>query len=186
MTTPNSILESITSTIKEVIFYKNPEILSGMDASDIKQELESAINSDYPTYDVIYTHDAWEIVGGNDFTTILDEDPDFEGVTCSLECLRIEAQCTINQFIRDNVNDILEDIANDMEDVCETVFNLSEDDNIKMSISTSDPHGWNVHEYETEMGTCVHTDIEGEKGLTAVSGGFGNLYLSAIFTKSEA
>lgn len=186
MTTPNTILGSITSTIQEVIVYKDPEILSGMDASDIKQELEDAIDSDYPSYDVNYTHEAWEIVGGNDFNLNLDENPDFEGVTCSLECLRIEAQCIINQFIRDNVNDILEDIANDMEDVCETVFNLSDDDSIKMSISNNDPHGCNVYNYETEMGTCVHLDIEGEKGLTAVSGGFGNLYLSAVFNKSEA
>lgn len=182
--TVNTIKDSVSNDVASVLNNLTKQDLiieSSMDKDDIAQAIHDALESSDICYSVDYYHEAWEIVAGGSFNDYAAEEQDYSSCTSSLDAVMQEANDIARQVVDMVLHEEIEEIAERLAEVCETACNLGYDD--VMTISSSDNYGWNSHNYETNEGTCVHLNLEGEKGLTAVVGNIGNLHLSACFTK---
>lgn len=169
--TVNTIKDSVSNDVASVLnnLTKHDLIIeSSMDKDDIAQAIRDALESSDICYSVDYYHEAWEIVVGGSFNDY---------------AVMQEANDIARQVVDNVLHEEIEEIAERLAEVCETACNLGYVD--VMTISNGDNYGWNSHNYETNDGTCVHLNLEGEKGLTAVVGNLGDLYLSTCFTKED-
>ncbi|PKG37491.1 hypothetical protein [Psychromonas sp. Urea-02u-13] len=177
--TVNCIKSSIAHKVAEALNLPVLAITADMDKDDISELLREQVEAQSVHYEVIYNHEAIEIVYGEIGNTYDAECLDFTGITSSRDAVMIEAQGIVDAVLYEAISETIEEIAERFTEICATANGLGYSG--KMSASTGDNYGWNSHAYETEEGTCVHLNLEGEN-LTAVVGGINSLYLSACFT----
>lgn len=176
--TLNNVKENIASQVQSCLDYKVLEITSDMDKDDILQVINEQLEDENIHYDVTYYHEAWEICRSQEFPGA--DDCDFTGITSASDAVMREAQAIISQIEYEAIGEAVEEVAERFAEICETAADLGYDG--KMHVSHGDNYGWNAHDYETNDGTCVHKNLESEKGLTAVVGCHEDVYLSACFT----
>lgn len=103
--------------------------------------------------DVIYAHEAWEVVGSPEFDC---ENLDFSGCKTALDCLVLEAQEKISNALTAGFNEALEDTAKTIKNL----FNLAQRETTEevntISITNGDVYGWFPHSLETKEGVCIY------------------------------
>lgn len=176
--TVNSVYNTIKVNMSNAIDVI--ELTTDSDHDDITNEiLRVAQDNQWDTYDVIYYHEAWEIVSGNEFNAY-EEEVDLSGCTTALESVMAEANATMNNVAQSMAREVAEELATEIMHLIEAATDLDYDG--KITISNGSVYGWAVHDSETDEGVCIYKNLEGEKGLTAVEYCIdGSTYASACF-----
>lgn len=179
--TVNTIRSHVATAVQERIAQlakHDIQIGSDLDEDDILillQDVELEID-----YSVDYYWEAWDIIGGCEFNNYDTDELDLTNCNSAKEAMMLEANMIVSQVVYECIHEELQAIAERFAEICEHSLELGFVGD--MELSTGDSYGWNAHRYETEEGTCVHLQLEGEYNLTAVVGNIGGLYLSTCFT----
>lgn len=115
--TLNTVLDSIRSDVQDVLSRLTQDEINELTPSDICDLLDE---NSYYAPEVIYYHDAWEIVAGSSFNDYEASCLDFSGYDNSLECLMHEANALVNDAYYSEreaiAADILDGLQNEPQD----------------------------------------------------------------------
>ena len=115
--TLNNVLDSIKSDVQDVLRNLSQDELNEMTASDVCDLLDE---NSYYAPEVIYYHDAWEVVAGSSFNDYSVDGLDFSGCDNSLDCIMQEANSLVNNAYycerEDIAADILDGLQNELQD----------------------------------------------------------------------
>jgi len=177
--TISSVRESLEANMVNAL--DNIEVSTSDDQDHIASLImDEAQANDWDSVEVIYYHEAWEIVSGSQFNDY-EETVDLEGCTSALDAVMREAQATMSNCCQSLASEIAQELAGSIVEVAEAAEGLGHDG--ELSITSGSRFGWAVHDRENAEGVCYYTNLENEKGLTAVehciNGSF--YYASACF-----
>lgn len=91
--TLNTVIDSIKSDIQDVLSRLDQDAINELTPSDVCDLLDE---NSYYAPEVIYYHDAWEIVAGSSFNDYNAESLDFSTCESSLDCIMQEANALVN------------------------------------------------------------------------------------------
>ena len=180
-TTKLSLKENLIITVSDYI--DQLDLKANQDLNDVQNSLSDLAECNTiidPNNLVMYAHEAWDIVGGNEFNDTY-EYIDLSGCETAIDAVIKEARHNIYLASTEILNEVLSDLADDIEGFLDDCKEYGFEGSINVNrVST---HGWAVHDSETINGTCIYNDLEGEKGLTALETEINGVYFSACFTK---
>lgn len=160
---------------------------------DIEQELRDKVESNgYSEPEVIYYHEAWDIVGGSSFNTIDIDTPDFSQCETALDCVMLEAQMIVSAAYSEYEGDGIAELAGELAEFIDEALEMGAPDELDIKISSSCLFGWMPHNRETESGACIYDDkpgfynpekVEGE--LYAIEKKVGSYHVSVCWNPED-
>lgn len=161
--TPGNLYANIESSID----LSTLTVDTSLDHDDISEMVLEQINElQGSTAEVTYYHEAWAIVAGCDWNEYTANEYDLEGCTDAMDALMRQAgeivSCAFSSLAADAANDIATNILHLIDTA------LDEGYEGKVTISEGTCHGWAIHDKEDEEGVCFYSNLEGERGLTAL------------------
>lgn len=188
--TLEDVKQSVSNNINDILCQLSVDCSN--DVEMICNEIQTKLDDNgMHAPDVVYYAEAWGIVAGSAFNDF-DPDIDFSACKSSLDCVMLEANEIINEAYYEVAGECIQEAAESIYEVIETVLEIGGDESIDLNITSGSCHGWAVHNRETESGIAIYDDepghynaekLEGE--LYAVEGSVNGSYVSACWNPDD-